>query len=437
MSVTLRRIRLAATAGLVAAMALAVTTGCSTKSGSGADASGRITLTLDTFGAFGYDDLIKQYETDHPTIKIENRVVNKLDDYTPKLTQYLASGSGAGDVVALEEQVILKFKAQAQNFVDLKTYGADTLKDQYLPWKWTQGTTQDGKVVGLGTDIGPMAMCYRTDLFAKAGLPTNRDEVAKLWPTWDDYVKTGEKFTAAKTGGKFVDDTPNIFNAILLQAAGNADTGTYIDKDGKLILDSNPAVKTAWDATMKMISGGLSANLTGWSPAWNSGFKQAAFATLACPAWMLGTIKEQAGDEGKGKWDVAALPGGGGNWGGSFLAVPTQSKHPKEAADLAKFLTTPASQIAAFKKAGGLPSDVQALADPALQGSTDPYFNNAPVGKIFGDGSKALKPVYLAPKDQDVRTAAIEPAIQSIEQGKATADQGWQKLLADAKGQVK
>jgi len=65
------------------------------------------------------------------------------------------------------------------------------------------------------------------------------------------------------------------------------------------------------------------------------------------------------------------------------------------------------------------------------------YLNDAPVGKIFGDGSKALKPVYLAPKDQDVRTAAIEPAIQSIEQGKATPDQGWQKLLADAKGQVK
>ncbi len=34
------------------------------------------------------------------------------------------------------------------------------------------------------------------------------------------------------------------------------------------------------------------------------------------------------------------MPGGGGNWGGSFLAVPKQSKHPKEAAELVEFLTS-------------------------------------------------------------------------------------------------
>ena len=50
------------------------------------------------------------------------------------------------------------------------------------------------------------------------------------------------------------------------------------------------------------------------------------------------------------------MPGGGGNWGGSFLAVPTQSKHQKEAVELAKFLTSQASQLAAFKAAGNLPS---------------------------------------------------------------------------------
>ncbi|MEU8385775.1 hypothetical protein AB0C32_42345, partial [Streptosporangium sp. NPDC048865] len=31
------------------------------------------------------------------------------------------------------------------------------------------------------------------------------------------------------------------------------------------------------------------------------------------------------GDSNKGKWDVAAVPGGAGNWGGSYLAIPKQS----------------------------------------------------------------------------------------------------------------
>ena len=63
-----------------------------------------------------------------------------------------------------------------QQFVDLNKYGADKLKDQWLPWKWEQSLAADGKTqIGLGTDIGSLAICYRKDLFKKAGLPTDRD----------------------------------------------------------------------------------------------------------------------------------------------------------------------------------------------------------------------------------------------------------------------
>ena len=108
----------------------------------------------------------------------------------------------------------------------------------------------------------------------------------------------------------------------------------------KLVIDSNPAVKSAWDESLKMVDTGLSAKLKAFSPEWNAGFKNGSFATLACPAWMTGYIKDQAGAENSGKWDITTIPGGGGNWGGSWLGVPTQSKHQKEAVELAKFLTT-------------------------------------------------------------------------------------------------
>ncbi len=40
-----------------------------------------------------------------------------------------------------------------------------------------------------------MAICYRKDLFAKAGLPTDRDAVAKLWAGgWGKYLDVGERF---------------------------------------------------------------------------------------------------------------------------------------------------------------------------------------------------------------------------------------------------
>ncbi|WP_433530053.1 extracellular solute-binding protein [Micromonospora sp. CA-263727] len=427
---TFPRHRLAAVA-LAAAGALLVTSGC----GGGDDAAdGNITLTVDVFGQFGYDELYRQYENDNPGVKIVERGTGgNLDEYSPKLTQWLAAGKGAGDVVAIEEGLMVEYKANPDNFVNLLDHGAAELKGNFLEWKWNQGLTADGsKLIGLGTDVGGMAMCYRTDLFAKAGLPTDREEVSKLWPTWQDYIATGEKFKAANTGAAFLDAATNTFNTIVLQTAGNAQGYHYYDTSDSLVVESNPAVKQAWDTTIAIINAGLSGKYGSWSEEWVSAFKQAKFATIACPAWMTGVIEGNAGPEANGKWDIARVPGDGGNWGGSHLAVPAQSKHQEEAIKLAKFLTSPQGHIGAFKAKGPLPSSPQALDDPAIAEATNAYFSGAPVGKIFGEGAKTLKPVYMGPKNQAVRTE-VENAVRTVELGQRNPDQGWQDAIANAK----
>jgi cellobiose transport system substrate-binding protein len=144
---------------------------------------------------------------------------------------------------------------------------------------------------------------------------------------------------------------------------------------------------------------------------------------------MMGYIQGQA-PKTKGMWDVAAVPGGGGNWGGSFLSIPTQSQHPKEAYELIKFLTSPESQSYVFKQTGNLPSQPQLYADTSISGFTNPFFNNAPVGKIFTDGAQQLEPQTLGPKQGDIQTAASN-AIQRVEQGKQSPDESWQQFLTD------
>ena len=171
-----------------------------------------------------------------------------------------------------------------------------------------------------------------------------------------------------------------------------------------------------------MVNAGLSAKLKAFSPEWNAGFKNGSFATLACPAWMTGYIKDQAGAENTGKWDITTVPGGGGNWGGSWLGVPTQSKHQKEAVELAKFLTTGESQLAAFKAAGNLPSNPKLYTEAALKDAKNDYFNNAPVGELFVAGAANLKPVYLGAKNQPVRDA-VENALRSRRRRTAHARQ--------------
>ncbi|WBB81731.1 extracellular solute-binding protein [Micromonospora sp. WMMD882] len=430
MSLTLHRRRFAAIAlASVAVIATATACGGDDSSDSGSS-DGPITLTVDVFGdqGFGYEELYKQYESENPNVKIQERGKGLgLGDHNTRLTQQITAGSGAGDVVALEEGTIVQFYAQADKFVNLADHGANDLKGNFLPWKWEQGSTPDGKVLGLGTDVGSMALCYRKDLFEAAGLPTDREQVGQLWPTWDAFIEAGKKFTAADPKHKFIDSATNFYNVVLMQIAGAGTGYTYYDKSNKLVIRDNPDVKAAYDLTTKLVDAKLSNNLQAFSNEWNAGFKNASFATAACPAWMTGVIKGQAGDAAAGKWDIAKAPGAGGNWGGSFLAVPKSSKHAEEAAKLVKFLTNPKGHVAAFKAVGNLPSSPQGLADPAVAESTNEYFSGAPVGKIFAAGASDLKPVYLGPKNNAVRTA-VENTLRAVEQGKSAAEQ-WDAAL--------
>ncbi|GAA1593417.1 ABC transporter substrate-binding protein [Actinomadura kijaniata] len=422
---------------LAAAVTLALGAAACGGGGSGAGPDGTVTLTVDTFSTFGYEELFKRYEASHPGVRIKHRNVVQLDEYLPRLEQWIAAGSGAGDVVALEEGILSKFLAKPDRFVNLLDHGAASLKGGFLDWKWKQALSRDGRyLVGLGTDIGGLAMCYRTDLFAKAGLPTDREKVGGLWPTWDAYIATGRRYAGKVKDSRFVDGSVNLYNTILAQQAGQAAGHTFFDPSGRFVAGANPAVRGAWDTTVRIQQSGLSAGLKSFEPSWGSGFKKAGFATVACPSWMLGVIKENAGAEASGKWDVAPIPGGAGSRGGSFLAVPRQSRHATEAAALVRFLTGAESQIVAFKARNNLPSSPRALDDPAVLSFRNGYFNNAPVGEIYAKGAKAIRPLYLGPDNNPVQQR-FEDALLALEQGRLSPDAAWRKALADAEREAR
>jgi cellobiose transport system substrate-binding protein len=385
-----------------------------------------ITLRVGLFGDFGYHDLYKKYEASHPNIDIKEDV-QSYPDHHSNLAKHLAVGSGADDIESIEVGFIANFKSQPSNFVNMNKLGVKKLKNLWLDWKWRQSVAPNGAQIGLGTDVGSLAICYRRDLFKKAGLPTSRTAVSKLWPTWKAYVATGKRFQKhAPKGVSFFDSGSNVYNAMIGQL-----NPAYYNAKGKVVVGSNPKVKAAWALTIKAVQAHESAGLAAFSNEWNTGYKKATFATVTCPAWMMGYIQGQA-PKSKGKWDIAAVPGGGGNWGGSFLTVPKQSSHPKEAYDLAKYLTSPASEAYIFKQTGNLPSQPKLLKSKAVLGFKNPFFNNAPVGKIFGTSALELKPQILGPHQGDIQTASTN-AIQRVEQRKQSPAKSWKQFLKDVK----
>ncbi|MGA6162508.1 extracellular solute-binding protein [Amycolatopsis magusensis] len=403
-----------------ALMAGAVISGCGRESGGG----GKTKLTIGLFGNFGYTELLKEYASTHPDIEIQDRTAS-YSDHHKNLAAHLATNNGAADIEAVDTGYVAQFKATPDKFVDLNTRGGDQLKDRWLPWKWAASLSKEGQQIGYGTDVGGLAICYRRDLLEAAGLPSERTEVAALWPTWPDFMAAGKRFQAsAPEGVKWFDGGPTVLNAIVGQAA----TG-YYDQSDRITVGSNPELKQGWDLVADAVNSGLSAKLLYSTPVWNTGFKQGQFATVTCPAWQMAKIKDQAPDTA-GKWDVTSVPGGGGNWGGSYLTIPQQGKNVDKAVELAAWLTAPEQQAKVFATAGLLPSTPKLYEDPAVVGLQNPFFNNAPVGKLFTDAAKQLQPQYQGPKAGDVQTA-IGNAMQRVEQGKQSGDDSWNQFVGD------
>jgi cellobiose transport system substrate-binding protein len=419
-------------AGAIAFAAAVGLTACGSDDSGGSD-SGQIELSIGTFTEFGYEDLLKEYESLHPNIKITHHKTGEGGPYHQQLLTKLAARDGLEDVVAIEEAHLPDVIDKPQLFNNLADIGPkDATPDRWLEWKYQAAVAKDGTWIGYGTDMGPLAMCYRKDLLEAAGMPTDDASVKAMFATWDSYFAAGDQYVQA-TKKPWFDSAAQIFNSMQNQLPEG-----YLTTDNELAIESNEDIKANFDQVTAAVGRGQSAGFTAFSPEWNTAFKESVFATKTCPSWMLGVVQEQAGEENAGKWAVTdAFPNGGGNWGGSYLAVPTQSEHPKEAAELAAWLTAPEQQIKAFQKTGNLPSQVKALESPELLGTTNEYFGGAKTGELFVTmANKINKPQYKGPGDGKIQENAMTPALQAVEQGKSP-EEGWQQAVEAAEKIVK
>jgi len=407
---------IAATIAGAATLALVVT-GCSAGGGDSSDEP--VTLTLATFNDFGYtDELLAEFTAETGITVIHNKAATSNDaraNYFQKL-----GNSGLADVEAVE----IDWFTEAMQYSDLLAPVADDLKGRWLDWKEAAATDAAGNLIAYGTDIGPQGICYRSDLFAAAGMPTDRAEVAKLFDgDWDNFFSIGAQYTAT-TGKPFIDSANSVLQGIV-----NQYELAYEDTDGSIIATTNPDIEAAYKAVVEKAIP-ISAYSGQWSEDWFASMASGEFAAMLCPGWMLGVISGNAPDITG--WDIAdAFPGGGGNWGGSYLTVPANGAHVKEAAELAAWLTSPETQLKAFTNAGTFPSQVDALASDELAGATNEYFNNAPTGTILTDRANAITvATFKGPKYFQFHDA-LQNAVTRVFDGLEDEQTSWNNWVTE------
>ncbi len=309
-----------------------------------------------------------------------NVVTMAQDDIVAKLNTSLSSKSydGLPDVVLIEDYRIQGYlQSYEDEFYDLSSV---IKNDDFAEYK-TGVNNINGKVYGVPFDSGVAGLFYRTDILEQAGYKA--DDLKDI--TWEKYIEIGKK-VKEKTGKYMCTLDPSDIGQIrmMLQSAG----AWYTDKDGKVTVSNNQAMKDAIKIYKDLVDAGITKQTSDWNQ-FVGAFNNGDVASVITGCWIAPSIK--AATDQSGKWAVAAFPrmgsnsssvnassiGGAGwyvlkNTGNSELAADFLAKTFGSNADIMNSLAKDISLVSTLNKA----SDCQAYKDK------DDFFGGQ---EVFGD----------------------------------------------------
>ncbi|MDK1344728.1 extracellular solute-binding protein [Streptomyces sp. 378] len=383
------------------------------------------------------DKEVALFEAKYPAIKV--KVVNAgqgVPEYT-KLRTALKAGSGVPDLVQIEYQAIPTFTI-TDSLLDLRPYGASTLKDEFVDWTWQQVSGSKGEVWAIPQDTGPLGMLYRKDIFDKHDIPVPA--------TWDEFATAARKLHKAD---------PDVYLTNLASGQVAAWHGLLWQAGAKPYALSGKSDITIGvdDAVSRKLGaywGGLGqegviSTDPDFTDGWYAGFNKGRYATWITAAWgpafLSGSAKATSG-----KWRAAPLPQwdaskpSSGNWGGSTTAVTRSTKNPIAAAQFAQFLNSdPASAKMFATEQFFFPATKALLTDATFTGDAPAFYGGQKVNQVFADISSTVNSDFQWPPFLDQAATDWTETV-----GKSLADKTdtvralgtWQsRLTAYAKSQ--
>src|SRR6266480_15724 len=354
--------------------------GGGSSSQSSSTSSGPVTLTLWDWVP-GAANSVKLWNSTHPNIQVKLENVGSGPVEYDKLYTAIKANNES-DLAQVEFQLLPSFETTG-SLVDLAPYGANDVKDQFVPWTWKQ-VTLGGGVYAIPQDSGPMGLFYREDIFKKYNIsvPT----------TWAQYADAAAKLHAADPNVYITDfppKQPGWFTGLVWQAGGQLFS---INGQSWKVSINNPAAQQVASYWQDLISRKLVKTEPDFTNAWYHDLQTGGVASWVSGVWGAGTISSNA-PQTSGKWRVAPMPQWQagqtvyGNWGGSTTVVFKSTKHPKEAAEFAIWLNSNQPSLDAMITGNNIYPAYQPALDSPLVSGPQAFFGNQAFGQVFKDTS--------------------------------------------------
>jgi multiple sugar transport system substrate-binding protein len=413
----------------VVASALLVT-GCSSGGSTTVPDSGPVTITYWGW-APDMDKVVATWNSSHKDITVKYVKVDAGDAAVTKLLTAIKAGSGAPDLMQAEYQAIPTM-VSADALKDISKEVDPKLKDKFSEGVWSSVTLGSDAVYGIPQDSGPMMFYYRKDIFDSLGL--------KAPATWDEYAadaKTIHDANPSQYLGTFSSGDAGQF-AGLTQQAG-ASWWSAKGSAWSVNIDSAAVKKVAgfWGG---LVEAGTIANIKQFTPEWNAALAGGTQVGWVSAVWAPGVLAGNAADTA-GKWEMAQLPQwdankpANGNWGGSAVAVTSQSKHVAAAVKFNTWLATNPTAVSQLVSVSAIyPADTvdskSALSKPNTFFANQPGFYSL-AAKLAG----TVQPFTYGP-NVNVAYSAFNDEFGKAAESKSKADfltavDAMQKITTD------
>lgn len=393
-----------------AVMVASATTGCATADD--APAGGKITVTYWTHVNAPAQkverELIAQYETAHPDIRIEYLPI-EFGTMAAKLNAAIAAGGGP-DLVNYFQSYAAGLTAKGYLApVDHEAFG---LTSEELAGRYTDaiaaGFSVDGDFIGIPHEISTYQFWVNDAHFAAAGLDPEKD----FPQTWEDVARIGAEIQKAPDGpaeGVALSLNNQVRDVLILDAMARQAGGALFSDDGTESFVNGPAAVAALQTWGDLAHReGVNDPALGPTASTNAedlfGDGTAAMVNTG-GSWFIPTLEDTYPDIDwtVGQYPTFGDPEVGADLYGYGLYVPVTSRHQAEAWKFARFLADASPTY--FAEAGIWLGDNDVLTDDATA--------DVPSWDVFVEGFSRGN--FLPPLSQYNEISQIlESAIQRV-----------------------
>src|SRR5215475_388371 len=406
-----RRVGLLAVVALAASVAL---TGCASKPH---PASRKVEITFWSWA--NTKPAVDLWNKTHPDIQVKYVTPASGTVLFQALASAEFAGKGIPDVVQVDYHNLPTLVA-GNELQDITGY-ASSAKANFVAAAWNV-VTPGGKVWAIPQDLGPVAMYYRKDIFAKYRLPVPT--------TWDQYAQVARRLHAADPT-RYIAAFPPADASWFASRAWEAGAQWFsTGNDAWHVTINSTQTKRVAQFWQDLVTSGAAKVDTDWSPSWFKGFQDGTYATWLSASWGAGPLKTNA-PKTSGDWAVSNLPQWTPDatlasfWGGSANAVPRGAKHAKEAVEFAVWLNSNAqasSSLIPDPPAGGglFPASLAGQANPLLD-KPDPFFGGQTVNSVFRTAATQVPPWVWGPTMDQVYSDLGDDFTKALEDGTSLA----------------